>query len=139
MLRYNGSVFLDKPPLQIWLNALFSILFGLNEFSIRFVSALSGFVMILIIRIYVYRKWGYLPALIAYGSLILNHIFIWRTRTGNIDSLSTLFLFILRLYQSRSQTRSIFCSEHFLDFYILPRRRLCLFRSSFGFCMMSYM
>lgn len=39
---YFGETWIDKPPLQFWLMTLSAKLFGLNEFSLRLPSALTG-------------------------------------------------------------------------------------------------
>jgi len=46
--RWNGMEFFDKPPLCYWLTALAYKVFGVNEFSARFVSACSGVLAILL-------------------------------------------------------------------------------------------
>ena len=46
VLRWNGEIFLEKPPMYIWLSVASSYVFGLSEFSVRLVSALSGFAII---------------------------------------------------------------------------------------------
>lgn len=89
---FNGSVNFDKPPLNFWLDSLWSLFFGLSEFSIRITSALSGFIIICIIVWYSFKRWGLVPALLAFFALALNNIFIWRTRTGNLDTLATLLI-----------------------------------------------
>lgn len=95
VLRYNGSIFLDKPPLNIWLNVLFSFIFGLNEFSIRLTSSISAVITVMLVFFFVKRKWGVLPSLIAFGAIILNNVYVWRGRTGNMDSLSTLLFMLI--------------------------------------------
>jgi len=95
VLYWNGKVFLDKTPLNFWFNSLSSLIFGLNEFSIRLTSALSGFVIIAIVTIHAMRKWGVVPAIAAFSALALNNIFIWRTRTGNLDALASLLIILI--------------------------------------------
>lgn len=94
ILYWNGDIFLDKSPLNFWLNVLFVKIFGLSEFSIRFVSAISGFITIVTIVFYAFTKWGIIPALFSFSALALNNVYIWRVRTGNLDSLLTL-LFVI--------------------------------------------
>lgn len=94
VLYWNRIVFLDKPPLYMWLSALSSYFFGLSEFSVRFTSALSGFITIILVMFYSYRNFGLIPALISFSTLAFNNLFIWRARSGNLDSLLAL-LFVL--------------------------------------------
>lgn len=95
VLYWNGKVFLDKTPLNFWFNAVSSLVFGLNEFSIRLTSAVSGFVIIAIVTVHAMRKWGMVPAIAAFSALALNNLFIWRTRTGNLDTLASLLIILI--------------------------------------------
>lgn len=94
ILRWNGEIFLDKPPMYIWLSVVSSYLFGLSEFSVRLVSALSGFTIVIAVLLFSFKRWGFLPSFIAFVSILLNNIFIWRSRSGNIDTFATLLIFI---------------------------------------------
>src|SRR5436305_2075003 len=85
--HWNGLIYLDKPPLNFWLNSVFSSVLGLSEFSVRLTSALSGFAVILIVAFYAYKNWGALSAILAFSTIALNNLFIWRSRTGNLDAL----------------------------------------------------
>jgi len=91
VLYWNKIVFLDKPPLYMWLSAIASQIFGLSEFSFRFTSALSAFATIIVVMIYSYQSFGLIPALISFSTLAFNNLFIWRARSGNLDSLLTFF------------------------------------------------
>lgn len=95
VLYWNDKVFLDKTPLNFWFNSLSSLIFGLNEFSIRLTSATSGFLIITIVTIHSMRKWGMVPAIAAFSALALNNLFIWRTRTGNLDALASLLIILI--------------------------------------------
>lgn len=92
--HWNGDLYLDKPPLSFWFDSFFSYLLGLSEFSIRITSAISGFVTIILVVYIAFKNWGRLAAALAFSSLALNNIFIWRARTGNLDSLLTLLIFL---------------------------------------------
>lgn len=108
ILHWNKKIFLDKTPLNFWLNALSAKIFGLSEFSIRLTSALSGFIIILIITIITYQWWGIVPSLFAFSAITLNNLFIWRTRTGNLDTLlSLLILLVYLLIIGKSKYRYI--------------------------------
>jgi len=91
VLYWNKIIFLDKPPLYMWFSTVISQIFGLSEFSMRFTSALSGFITIIIVVLYSYSNFGLIPALISFSTLAFNNLFIWRARSGNLDSLLTLF------------------------------------------------
>lgn len=95
---WNKIILYDKPPLQMWLSLPFAGIFGLNEFSIRIVSAISGFLTILFISAYSYRKWGVIPAFFAFITISMNNTFIWRVRSGNIDSLAAFLILLTYLF-----------------------------------------
>lgn len=108
VLYWNGKVFLDKTPLNFWFNSIFALVFGLNEFSIRLTSAISGFIIIAIVTIHAMRKWGIVPAVAAFSALALNNLFIWRTRTGNLDALASLLILLMYFVMiSKSRWRLI--------------------------------
>ncbi len=95
VLYWNHAVFLDKPPLYMWLSTIASKFMGLTEFSFRFTSAISGFLTIILVLIYSYRNFGLVPALISFSTLVFNNVFIYRARSGNLDSLLSLFFLLL--------------------------------------------
>lgn len=92
ILSWNHEPFLDKPPMFIWLTSLSSVFFGLSEFSIRLPSAISGVVIVSLVVWYAYKRYGILPSFLAFCTLALNNIFIWRVRSGNIDIFLTLLI-----------------------------------------------
>jgi 4-amino-4-deoxy-L-arabinose transferase-like glycosyltransferase len=79
--RYNGYLYFEKPPLQIWMTAIAFKLFGIGEWQARLWTALTGFVTILFIgftgaRIYSPRA-GWLAALVLASSpmwVISSHV-----------------------------------------------------------------
>lgn len=92
--HWNNTVLLDKAPLYMWLSAFFSIFFGPSEFSLRLTSAISAVTIIFLVTRHVYKKYGLLPSLVAYASIALNNLFIFRARSGNLDSFSTLLILV---------------------------------------------
>lgn len=94
LLYWNKELFLEKPPLFIWISAISSALLGLSEFSLRLPSAFSAFLIVLGVTVFAYKKFGLLPALLAFITLLLNNVFLWRARSGNMDLLVTLFILL---------------------------------------------
>lgn len=92
--HWNKAVLLDKAPFYMWITVLFSLFLGLSEFSIRFTSAISGTIIIFWVTYYTYKNYGLIPSLVSYSSITLNNIFVFRARSGNLDSLTTLLIFI---------------------------------------------
>lgn len=78
VLQFNGGQFLEKPPLQMWISAFISMFTRLNEFMIRFPSALGELLTVAITIYYAYRQFGFVPALFSFSTLALNNIFISR-------------------------------------------------------------
>lgn len=94
VLSWNHAMWLEKPPLYMWLSALTASVVGLSELSARLPSAISGACSIILVLVYAYRSFGIIPALLAFVSLALNNIFIYRVRSGNIDSFVTLLILL---------------------------------------------
>jgi len=108
VLHWNGEIYLDKTPFNYWFNAFFSLLFGLSEFSVRLMSAISGFLVIIIVSVYSYKNWGTLAAFFAFIAIALNNLFIWRARTGNLDALLSLLVVLsFLLMTSKNRYRYI--------------------------------
>ena len=98
---------------------LFAKIFGLSELSVRLPSALSGFAVIILVMWYTYTKYGLLPSLVAYSSITLNNLFISRTRSGNLDSLTTLLVFISYFVMiSKHKYRLLFLGLLFAIIYL---------------------
>lgn len=99
VLYWNHAVWFDKPPMFMWFAAFFSSIFGLSEFSLRFTSALSGVIITVLVIRFAYKHYGLVAAYFSFINLALNNIFVWRMRSGNIDLLVTLFVFLVFLLQ----------------------------------------
>jgi len=85
-----------KPPLHIWIVALFFKIFGISELSLRLPSAISATVVVLGIYLvgkYILKnRWiGVLGALILLSSMGFPEIHIGRT--GDYDALLTVWVF----------------------------------------------
>jgi len=113
VVKHEGKpdLFNTKPPLVIWLQALSMKLFGINEFAIRFPSALFGLFTVLAVyffcaRVIKSRITGLFSVLVLITSkgFVGYHV----TRTGDLDAVlvfwltlySLIFLTIL-MYPSR--------------------------------------
>lgn len=119
VLRWNRDILFDKPPMYIWLSALTSSVIGLSEFSIRLPSALSGLIIVILVTIYSYKKWGFVSSVIAFSSIALNNIFIWRARSGNTDIFAALLIFISFLLMiSKGRNRNLFLGIVFACIYL---------------------
>lgn len=91
-LKFAGQPYYDHPPMGFWLIALSYKVFGINEFSTRFPSALLGLFSIILI---------YLTAIqltknkfIGFGAALILGTSVWyliRARSGNLDSIFVFF------------------------------------------------
>ena len=119
ILYWNGEYFFDKPPLHIWLSAFSSVIFGFSEFSLRSVSAFSGLIIVIMVLLYSYRKWGFIPSMLAFATLIFNNIFVWRARSGNVDLLAAFLIFLTYfLILSKNRNRFILLGIVFSLIYL---------------------
>ena len=117
--HWNGSVFFDKPPLYMWVTSFVAQFIGLNEFSVRFTSAVAGAITIILAFRYSLNKWGIIPSFLTFVTLSLNNIFIWRVRSGNLDALTTLFIFLVYFVTiSHHKYRHIFLGVLFSVIYL---------------------
>lgn len=91
---WNGQPFLEKPPLFYWLTAISFRLFGDTEFSARFISSLSGIGTLGLLYWFCRKHWGERAAILSSLVLLSTPAFLWRARTGNLDSLLTFLVFL---------------------------------------------
>lgn len=103
LLSFNGLPYYDHPPTGFWLMAISMKIFGINEFAVRFPSALCGFLSIILIyligRKLFNRNAGFISTMILSSSLW----FLYRARTGNLDA--PLIFFLLLTFYSAIQLR----------------------------------
>ncbi|HEY1045138.1 MAG TPA: phospholipid carrier-dependent glycosyltransferase [Bacteroidia bacterium] len=107
----QADLYNTKPPLMIWLQTLSIYIFGLNEFAIRFPSALAGALCILFcgFQVYLMTKsiwFGMLSSILL--TLSYGFIQLHGTLTGDYDSLLALFVFLsfAQLYNFIFQPKS---------------------------------
>jgi 4-amino-4-deoxy-L-arabinose transferase-like glycosyltransferase len=94
---WNHQPFFDKPPLYYWLSALSFKVFGVSEFAARFFSALAALGVCVLTyflgRELISKRAGLISAVVVGSSIG----FLYRARTGNLDTLLTLWL-LLSIY-----------------------------------------
>lgn len=118
-LHWDYRVWLEKPPMFMWITSLFSLLLGLSEFSIRLPSAISAFIIVCIATIYSYKKYSLVPALFTFFTLLLNNVFLWRARSGNIDLfVSLLILLSYFLLLSKNKYKYLLLGFIFFCIYV---------------------
>ncbi len=88
--HWNGPVWLEKPPLMLWITAAFFKLFGVNEFWARAGSALSGVATVGLLHRWLLRRNGHLAAWLCTMILLSTFGFLHVCRVGEMDVLLSL-------------------------------------------------
>lgn len=88
---FRDQLFFDKPPLYMWLTALFYKLFGVGEFATRLPSALAGAGLTGLTYLLGRRMFGREAGLAAAGILLTTTDFIRYARFGTLDTLQLFF------------------------------------------------
>ncbi len=96
-LTYFNTPFYDKPPLYMWASALFYKLLGINEFSSRLPSALSGIGVIIATYGIGLKLLNRTAAIAGAGLLLSSTDFLHYARWGTLDVMHLLF-FTLAIY-----------------------------------------
>lgn len=92
--HWNYEPYFRKPPLSMWLTAIFLQIFGVNEFSARATSAFSGIGLVIITYLMgklIYNRW---VSLLAVFILLRSREFLYRSRFGTTDVFLTFLTFI---------------------------------------------
>jgi 4-amino-4-deoxy-L-arabinose transferase-like glycosyltransferase len=97
--RYNGKIYLDKPPLLFWLIALPSYIYGsVTPLIGRLPSVLSAWVGTLLLFLWGRRIYGTTPSgLIAGGIALSSYQYFFQGRLAKTDMLLCFFI-LLSLY-----------------------------------------
>jgi len=94
ILHWGGELWFQKPPLYMWITAIFFKLFGINEFWARATSAFSGIglaVVTYLIGKNIYSKLvGFISSLI----LLSTYHFVFASRFGTTDIMLTFFIYL---------------------------------------------
>lgn len=89
---WNREPFFEKPPLYFWFSLLQFKLFGISEFSVRLTSVISAlgivFVVYFFAKQFLTKNIGLISLIILFSSIG----FLYRSRTGNLDTLLTFFM-----------------------------------------------
>ncbi|PKG21820.1 glycosyltransferase family 39 protein [Niallia nealsonii] len=87
-----GFITVDKPPVALWIQAIFAYIFGFNDFVLLLPEALAGVVSVFLLYLIVKPKFGRNSALISSLVLACSPIFVAVVRTNNVDSILLLTL-----------------------------------------------
>ena len=86
----DEHAYLLKPPLVVWLSALSSHGFGLNNFGVTFISRLAGVGVVLLTYALLRRWWSHPVAWFAAFVVLSNSTFVQFTATLRMDSMLLL-------------------------------------------------
>jgi len=90
VLHWNYALWLEKPPLMLWVTALFFKLFGVTEFWARAASALSGVAIVGLLHGWLARSRDALAAWFSTAILLATFGFLHACHTGEMDVLLSL-------------------------------------------------
>ena len=95
--HWNGHLWFEKPPLQMWLTAASLRLFGLNAFAARLPSALAGIATVTLLHAWLLRRVNALTAWLSTVILLSAFGFQHVARVGETDTLLALFCLLATL------------------------------------------
>lgn len=95
-MTWNSQPYFDHPVTGYWIMALTYKIFGINEFWTRFPSALSGVISIALLYYLGKKLFNPLVGISSAVALSSATWFIFRSRSGNLDIILTMF-FLLSL------------------------------------------
>ncbi len=127
--RYNGEVYLDKPPLLLWLIAFPSYLYGsVTPFIARFPSALAAWIGVLVLFLGGRRMYGTARAgILSAGILLSCYQYFSQARSAKTDVLLcllvllSLYFFYLGYETARRRTLLFLCSFFFMGLGVLTK------------------
>ncbi len=90
----GGSVTVDKPPLGLWIEALFAYFLGVSGFSVSLPNILAGVFGIPVLYVLVKKYVGELAGLIAALVMALTPVYVATNRNNTMDGLLVFFLLL---------------------------------------------
>ncbi|OGE37884.1 hypothetical protein A3F00_00115 [Candidatus Daviesbacteria bacterium RIFCSPHIGHO2_12_FULL_37_11] len=131
-LTWNGGYYIDHPPVGFLLITISENLFGINAFGVRFASALSGLLSMVVIYFLGKELFGRVVGLSSALVLPSSFWFLFRSRSGNLDII-LVFLFLLTLFFAIKASKekkfllpwsisltSLFLTKTLVPFTIIP-------------------
>ena len=102
--HWNYQLWMEKPPLLMWLTALLYRMIGVSEFSARVISASAGVLTVGLLHAWLLKRFDALSAWLATLILLATFGFQHASRVGETDVLLSLcsFLALIGLTRGRS-------------------------------------
>jgi len=90
----GGSVTVDKPPLGLWIEAIFAYFLGVSGFSVSLPNILAGVFGIPLLYSMVKKYMGELAGLVAAFVMAITPVFVATNRNNTMDGLLVFFLLL---------------------------------------------
>jgi 4-amino-4-deoxy-L-arabinose transferase-like glycosyltransferase len=90
----GGSVTVDKPPLGLWIEAVFAYVLGVSGFSVSLPNILAGVFSIPLLYAMVKKYAGELAGLVAGFVMAFTPVFIATNRNNTMDGMLVFFLLL---------------------------------------------
>jgi 4-amino-4-deoxy-L-arabinose transferase-like glycosyltransferase len=90
----GGSVTVDKPPLGLWIEAIFAYFLGVSGVSVSLPNILAGVFGIPLLYSMVKRHMGELAGIVAAFVLAITPVFVATNRNNTMDGLLVFFLLV---------------------------------------------
>ena len=90
----GGSVTVDKPPLGLWIEAVFAYFLGVSGFSVSLPNILAGVFGIPLLYSMVKKYMGELAGLVAAFVMAITPVFVATNRNNTMDGLLVFFLLL---------------------------------------------
>ncbi|MBF0494592.1 MAG: glycosyltransferase family 39 protein [Candidatus Omnitrophica bacterium] len=107
-LVWSGGRWSDKPPLYFWATALAMKTFGVNEFSVRFFSAVAAVATVLLVYLMTRKVYSERAAFASAMVLISTRQFIWAGKMGMLDATLTFFIALSIFFFILGEKKKIF-------------------------------
>jgi 4-amino-4-deoxy-L-arabinose transferase-like glycosyltransferase len=88
----GGSVTVDKPPLGLWIEAVFAYFLGVSGFSVSLPNILAGVFGIPLLYVMVKKYMGELAGLVAAFVMAITPVFVATNRNNTMDGILVFFL-----------------------------------------------
>lgn len=141
-LSWNGQPYIEHPPAGFWLMAIAMAVAGESEFVVRFIPAFLGFLSLIVIYFLGRELFGGVVGLASSLGLASSFWFLFRSRSGNLDSILTFF-FLLTLFLAIKSTKKekwlipfslsltfLFLTKALVPFTIIPVLILIFWKSN---------
>jgi len=114
-----------KPPMSYWIIVLGYKIFGYNAFGLRFFSALAYFLTVLIISLFLKKRFGKLESLLSIFAFMSCYFFFFNhfVRTGDADAVFVLFytIALISLFKSSENANWIYLCGLMFSFCFLTK------------------